>query len=59
MTQAADGRLVGRELELAELERQLADDWGNADTLAAHTAAREELAGLLERWEKLFEAAQA
>jgi ATP-binding cassette, subfamily F, member 3 len=47
------------ELELAELERKLAEDWSNAETLAAHTAAREELQSLLGRWERLFEAAQA
>ena len=47
-----------RELELAELERQLAEDWADVDPLAAHTAAREELQSLLERWEELFEAAQ-
>jgi hypothetical protein len=54
-----EASIHARELELAELERQLAEDWGNTETLAAHTAAREDLAGLLERWEELFEAAQA
>jgi ATP-binding cassette, subfamily F, member 3 len=53
-----EASIQARELELAELERQLADDWGNAETLAAHTAAREELQQLLEQWEQLFEAAQ-
>ena len=53
-----EAAIQARELELAELERQLADDWGNAETLAAHTAAREDLHVLLERWEQLFEAAQ-
>jgi ATP-binding cassette subfamily F protein 3 len=48
-----------RETKLAELERLLADDWANVDTLAAHKAARDELAALLEQWEALFEAAQA
>jgi ATP-binding cassette subfamily F protein 3 len=51
--------IEARELELAELERQLADDWGNAEVLAAHKAARDDLQGLLEQWEQLFEAAQA
>ena len=32
------------------------EDWGNVETLAAHKRARETLAGLLERWEALFEA---
>ena len=54
-----EASIEARELELAELERQLAEDWGNVDTLAAHRAARDELQALLERWERLFEAAQA
>ncbi len=53
-----EASIQARELELAELERKLAEDWGNAETLAAHTAAREELNVLLERWEQLFEATQ-
>jgi ATP-binding cassette subfamily F protein 3 len=53
-----EAAIQAREAELAELERQLADDWGNAETLAAHTAARDELQSLLERWEHLFESAQ-
>ena len=43
---------------IADLERRLAEDWGDAEILAAHKVAREELQGLLERWEQLFEAAQ-
>src|SRR5215210_743493 len=54
-----EASIHARELELADLERRLADDWGNTETLAAHTAAREDLRELLERWEQLFEAAQA
>ena len=53
-----EASIQARELELAELERQLAEDWGNTETLAAHTAAREDLQQLLEQWEQLFEAAQ-
>jgi ATPase subunit of ABC transporter with duplicated ATPase domains len=53
--------LVEREIErgeerVAELERQLAEDWTNVDLVAAHRAARADLAALLERWESLFEA---
>jgi len=48
-----------RETELAELERKLAEDWSDVDTLAAHKAARDDLQTLLGRWEELFEAAQA
>jgi uncharacterized coiled-coil protein SlyX len=51
--------IAAQEQIVATLERQLADDWGNAELLAAHTAARDELRGLLERWEALFEEAQA
>ncbi|HWH06210.1 MAG TPA: ABC-F family ATP-binding cassette domain-containing protein, partial [Gaiellaceae bacterium] len=51
--------IEAREAELAELERRLADDWADVDTLAAHKAARDDLQALLTRWEQLFEAAQA
>jgi ATP-binding cassette subfamily F protein 3 len=52
--------LVEREIarteeRVAELERQLADDWTNVDLVAAHRAARDELATLLSRWEALLE----
>jgi ATP-binding cassette subfamily F protein 3 len=42
------------EARVAELERQLAEDWTNVDLVAAHRAAREDLAALLARWESLF-----
>jgi ATP-binding cassette subfamily F protein 3 len=53
--------LVEREIargeeRVAELERRLAADWANVDLVAAHRAARGDLAALLERWEALFEA---
>jgi ATP-binding cassette, subfamily F, member 3 len=53
--------LVEREIErgeerVAELERQLAEDWTNVDLVTAHRAARDDLAALLARWEALFEA---
>ena len=51
--------IAAAEARLAELERQLSDDWTNVDTLAAHRAARDELQSLLARWEQLFDAAQA
>jgi len=56
--------LVEREItrteeRVAELEGKLAEDWTNADLLAAHGAARSDLTGLLARWERLFEEAQA
>jgi ATPase subunit of ABC transporter with duplicated ATPase domains len=50
-----EGRIAEAETRVAELEGQLATDWTNMDVLAAHRAARDELARLLERWEALFE----
>jgi ATP-binding cassette subfamily F protein 3 len=54
-----EAAIAGREGEIAELERRLATDWGDVDLLAAHRAARDDLAALLARWERLFEASQA
>jgi ATP-binding cassette, subfamily F, member 3 len=54
-----EGRISQQEQAVAELERRLADDWGDVDALAAHRQAREELQGLISRWERLFEEAQA
>ena len=53
-----ESEIAAREQTVAELEQRLADDWGNAETLAAHRAARDELQALLARWEQLFEKAQ-
>jgi ATP-binding cassette, subfamily F, member 3 len=55
--------LVEREIarteeRIAGLERRLADDWTNVDLVNAHRSARDDLAGLLERWERLFEDTQ-
>jgi ATP-binding cassette subfamily F protein 3 len=44
------------EARVATLEEQLAADWGDADLLAAHREARQDLEALLSRWEALFEA---
>jgi ATP-binding cassette subfamily F protein 3 len=54
-----EAEIAGREAEVADLERRLADDWGDVDLLAAHRTARVELESLLERWERAFEASQA
>jgi ATP-binding cassette subfamily F protein 3 len=51
--------IAAKEEAVADLERQLANDWEDVDLLAAHRAARAELQGLLDRWETLFEQAQA
>ena len=43
----------------SELEKKLAEDWADVDVLAAHKRSRDALTALLERWEQLFEQAQA
>jgi ATP-binding cassette, subfamily F, member 3 len=50
--------IASREATVADLERRLAEDWGDVETLAAHRRARDELQALLERWETVFERAQ-
>jgi len=50
--------IAEREHAVAELERRLAEDWNDVETLAAHRQARGELHALLERWETAFERAQ-
>jgi ATP-binding cassette subfamily F protein 3 len=52
--------LLEREIEeqealIARIEGKLAEDWGDADTVAAHRAAREELQSLLTRWERMLD----
>jgi ATP-binding cassette, subfamily F, member 3 len=54
-----EGRISHQEETVAELERRLADDWSDVETLAAHRQARDELQSLISRWERLFEEAQA
>ncbi len=53
--------LVEREVargeeRVAELERQLAEDWTNVDLVSAHRRARDDLETLLARWEALVDA---
>jgi hypothetical protein len=49
-----------REAAIAELERKLADDgWDDMELITAYRDARDELQSLLDRWETLFEQAQA
>jgi ATP-binding cassette, subfamily F, member 3 len=50
-----ESEIAVREDELAGLERKLADDWADVETLQAHRAARDELQAMLARWEELFE----
>ncbi len=54
-----EAEIALREAEVAELERKLATDWTDVDVLAAHKRSRDALTALLERWELLFEQAQA
>ncbi|HEY2309853.1 MAG TPA: ABC-F family ATP-binding cassette domain-containing protein [Gaiellaceae bacterium] len=54
-----EAEIAAREAEVAELERKLAADWTDVDVLAAHKRSRDALTALLERWEQLFEQAQA
>ena len=54
-----EAEIAAREREVAELEAKLAEDWTNVDVLAAHKRSRDALTALLERWEQLFDQAQA
>jgi ATP-binding cassette subfamily F protein 3 len=54
-----EAQIAEGEERVAELERQLADDWSDMAKLSAHRKARDELQALLERWEQLFERSQA
>jgi ATP-binding cassette, subfamily F, member 3 len=53
-----EAEIAQREQAVAELERRLAEDWNDVETLAAHRLARDELQALLQRWETVFESAQ-
>ena len=52
-------RIAELEIRVAELEARLAENWTDIDLLASYTAGREELDGLLARWEVLFADAQS
>jgi ATP-binding cassette subfamily F protein 3 len=54
-----EAEIAAREAEVAELETKLAADWNDVELLAAHKRSRDALTALLERWELLFEQAQA
>ncbi len=47
--------IEAKERLVASLERELADDWSNADKVAAHRRARDELLALFARWEALVD----
>jgi ATP-binding cassette subfamily F protein 3 len=52
-----EAEITAQEAAVAELERKLAEDWADVETLTAHKAARDELQSLLARWEAAFELA--
>jgi ATP-binding cassette subfamily F protein 3 len=54
-----EAEIAAREAEVAQLETKLAEDWTDVDVLAAHKRSRDALTALLERWEQLFDQAQA
>jgi ATP-binding cassette subfamily F protein 3 len=54
-----EAEIAAAEQAIAGLERRLAEDWADMDAVAAHKHARDQLEGLLARWERLFEASQA
>jgi ATP-binding cassette subfamily F protein 3 len=57
--EVVEAQIASVEAQVSELEGKLADDWTNMDVLTAHRAARDELVGLLARWEALFDDAQS
>jgi len=54
-----EAEIASHERAVAELEERLAKDWADAEAVAAHRTARDELQALLARWEQLFEQAKA
>jgi uncharacterized coiled-coil protein SlyX len=54
-----EAEIARQEGTVADLERRLAEDWSDVELLAAHRSARDQLQALLQRWESLFEEAQA
>jgi len=54
-----EAEIAVREAQVAELEKKLAENWTDVDVLAAHKRSRDALTALLERWEQLFDQAQA
>jgi ATP-binding cassette subfamily F protein 3 len=54
-----EAEISAQEAAIADLERRLAEDWSDVDTVTAHKHARDQLDALLSRWEQLFEGSQA
>jgi len=56
--ESLETQISEREEVVADLERKLAEDWSDVETLQAHRRARDELQLLLSRWEEAFERSQ-
>ena len=54
-----EAEISAQEATIDDLERRLAEDWSDVDTVTAHKHARDQLDALLSRWEELFEGSQA
>ncbi|MEX0816635.1 MAG: ABC-F family ATP-binding cassette domain-containing protein [Gaiellales bacterium] len=52
-----EAEIEAQERIVAELEAELAVDWSDAERIAAHKTARDELQALLARWETLVDRA--
>ena len=52
---AVEAEVEAAERRVAELEARLAEDWEDAEVIAAHKRAREDLQDLLAQWETLLE----
>jgi ATP-binding cassette subfamily F protein 3 len=50
-----EARIADQEALIAQLETRLAEDWSDADAIAAHRRARDDLKVLLARWEALVD----
>jgi ATP-binding cassette subfamily F protein 3 len=50
-----EAEIEEKERAIVELEASLAEDWTDADRVAAHRRARDELHALLQRWESLLD----
>jgi ATP-binding cassette, subfamily F, member 3 len=50
-----ESRIHEQEQVIASLEARLAEDWADADAVAAHRRARDELRGLMSEWERLVD----
>ena len=50
-----EARIEAQEKLVGDLESRLAEDWADVDAIEAHKRAREDLAGLIHRWETLVD----